>query len=170
MSIQTILRLIHILGGTAWVGAALFVTLYLLPAARTVGPAAAPLMREVNEGRKLHLYMSFMSVFTILSGGALAWRDAGSLGFRWFEQGSGLIFGIGAVVAIAASVVGGAIIGPSAKGIAAIGAVLEREKRAPSPAEAASQHALQNQMLFGVRLAAVLLVMATAAMASARYM
>lgn len=170
MSIQTILRLIHILGGTAWVGAALFVTLYLMPAARTVGPAAAPLMREVNEGRKLHLYMSFMSLFTVLSGGVLAWRDAGALGFHWFEQGMGLVFGIGAVAGIAASVVGGAIIGPSAKGIAAIGEVLAREKRAPSAAESASQHALQNRMLFGARVGAVLLVTATAAMASARYM
>lgn len=170
MSVQTILRLIHILGGIAWVGAALFVALYLMPAARTVGPAAAPLMREVNEGRKLHLYMSFMSTFTLLSGFALAWRDAGPLGFRWFESGSGLVYGIGGIAAVVASIVGGAIIGPSAKGAADIAAKVHQEQRQPTPAELTAQMALQSRMNFGVKLGAVMLVTASAAMASARYM
>lgn len=170
MSLQSALRLIHILGGIAWVGAAFFVAGYLLPASRTVGPAAVPLMREVNEGRKLHVYMSSLSMFTLLSGFALAWRDAGPLGFRWFEQGSGLIYGIGATAAVAASVVGGVIIGGTAKKIAALGATLGREQREPTAIERASHTALQDRMQFGVRLGAVLLLTASAAMAFARYM
>ncbi|MEO7996419.1 MAG: hypothetical protein ABI852_03180 [Gemmatimonadaceae bacterium] len=170
MSLQSALRLIHILGGIAWVGAAFFVAGYLLPAARTVGPDAAPLMREINEGRKLHVYMSFMSVFTLLSGFALAWRDAGPLGFRWFEQGSGLVYGIGAIAAITASVLGGAFIGPSAKKIGAITGQANREQREPTPAEIATQRGLADRMFFGVRMAAGLVLIASAAMAFARYM
>lgn len=170
MTLQSVFRLIHILCGIAWVGAAFFVAGYLLPAARTVGPAAAPLMREVNEGRKLHIYMSLMSTFTLLSGFTLAWRDAGPMGFRWFEQGSGLIYGIGGIAAVAASIVGGVIIGGSAKKIAAMGAVLGREQREPTAAERATQGALQDRMQTGVRLGAALLLIASVAMAGARYM
>lgn len=170
MALHTALRIIHILGGIAWVGAALFVALYLLPASRTVGPAAGPLMREVNEGRKLHVYMSSMSMFTLLSGFALAWRDAGPLGFRWFEQGTGLVYGIGAIAAVAASVVGGALIGPSAKGAADIAAKAQSEQRELTSAERDTQMALQAKMTFAVKLGAALLVTASVAMASARYM
>ena len=170
MSLQSAFRLIHILCGIAWVGAAFFVAGYLLPAARTVGPAAAVLMREINEGRKLHVYMSLMSVFTLLSGFSLAWRDAGSLGFRWFEHGSGLVYGIGGLAAVAASVVGGVIIGGSAKQIAALAAQLDREQRLPTPDEISIQHGLQSRMTFGVRLGAALLCTASATMAFARYL
>ncbi len=170
MSIHTVFRIIHILGGIAWVGAALFVALYLMPAARAVGPAAGPLMREVNEGRKLHIYMSSMSMFTLFSGFALAWRDAGPLGFRWFEQGTGLVYGIGAVAAIASSIVGGAVIGPSAKGAADIAAKAQTEQRELTPQERGTQMALQAKMTWAVKLGAALLVTASVAMASARYL
>ena len=147
----------------------MFVAAFLLPGARTVGPSAAPLMREVNEGRRLHIYMMCMSWFTLLSGGILAWRDAGPLGMQWYEQGSGLLFGIGAVFSIVASVIGMSMIAPTGKRISALGAALHQAQREQTPEEVVTQRSLQDRLYFATRLGAVLLVLAAAAMALARY-
>jgi uncharacterized membrane protein len=169
VSTHSILRLIHILAGIAWVGAAVFVAAFLLPASRTIGSAAAPLLREVNEGRKLHVYMLVMSTATLLSGGVLMWRDAGAIGTAWFESRTGFVFGIGAAISIAAAIVGFGMIGPAGKAIAALNAMLNREGRAPNDVESANLRALQNRQYFASRLGATLLVLSSAAMALARY-
>ena len=48
-----VLRIVHILAGVFWVGAALTAFLFLQPAAREVGPAAGPFMAHLAGKKKL---------------------------------------------------------------------------------------------------------------------
>jgi uncharacterized membrane protein len=162
------LRLIHIVVGVFWVGTALFVATILVPAIRAVGPTGGAVMREVMEKRKLPVVLTTASFITIISGSILAWRDAGALGFRWFESGAGLGFGIGAVAAIIGTIIGLGVNMPTGKKISAIMSRVLAESRPPSEQEATQLRMLQGRMTTASRFTAVLLLLATALMATAR--
>lgn len=170
MTAHSWFRLVHIIGGVLWVGAAIFIAAFLLPSARAIGPAAGPMMRELTGVRKLPVYLQTVSMLTILSGAVLAWRDAGSMGLRWFEQGSGLVFGIGALFALAGAIIGLVVSAPAAKRLGALSASLGSAGRPPSPAEQGLMQRLQDRLFTVSRVIAVLLLLASAAMAGARYM
>ena len=168
MNTHNWLRLVHIVTGAFWVGTAVFVATILVPAIRAVGPNGGAVMRELMEKRKLPIVLTTMSFVTIISGSILAWRDAGALGFRWFERGAGLGFGLGAVAAIAATIIGLGINMPTAKKISAMMARVQTEGRAPNELEAAQLRKMQGTMFTAGRVTALLLLIATALMATAR--
>ena len=170
MTAHTWFRLIHIVGGVLWVGAAIFIAAFLLPSARALGPAAGPMMRELTGVRKLPVYLQVTSIATVLSGIVLAWRDAGSMGLRWFEQGPGLVFGIGAVFAITGATIGLGVSSPTAKRLGALSATLQSQGRPASPEEQGQMKQLQDRLFTVSQVIAVLLLLASAAMAGARYM
>jgi hypothetical protein len=170
MTAHSFSRLVHIVGGVMWVGAGIFIAAFLLPSARAIGPAAGPMMRELTGVRKLPVYLQVVSVLTILSGAVLAWRDAGGMGVRWFQQGSGLVFGIGALLAITGAMIGLAVSSPTAKRIGALSAILGSAGRPPSLEEQRTLQGLQDRLYTVSGAIAVLLLLASAAMAGARYL
>ena len=169
MTTFIVLRLIHIVVGVFWVGTLVFVAAFLIPAVRASGPAGGAVMRNLTEGRHFHVYMIVSAWITILSGVAMAWRDAGSLGFRWFAIGSGRYFGVGAVLALVATAIGMSVNVPTAKRLGTLLASVQGSGRPPSPEQQAELQQLQSRLAGAARVAAVLLLLATAAMAVARY-
>ncbi|MEP6764591.1 MAG: hypothetical protein ABJB66_09790 [Gemmatimonadaceae bacterium] len=170
MTTQTLLRIVHIVGGVCWAGGAVFIAGLLMPSARKVGAGATPLIRELTDFKRIPMYMMIMSWSALLSGGALAWRDAGLEGMRWFEHGMGLIFGIGAAFAILGAVAGMAVTAPTAKRLREFSIQLQNAGRAPTPDEMQTMQRMQNKLYAVARVLAVLLLATTVAMASARYM
>ena len=140
----------------------------VVPAVRAAGPNGAAVMRALMQDRKLPVVLLVLGWTTIITGGVLSWRDAGALGFRWFEQGAGLVFGIGAVAAILGAIVGGAVNGPRAKRLAAIVAQAQAAGRPPNAEEQQEMGRLQQTIFRGTQSIALLLVIATACMAMAR--
>jgi len=170
MNTHSIFRILHIVGGVVWVGSAVFTAVFLIPAARAIGPAAGPIMRELTVVRKLPIYLLGFAFLTILSGGVLAYRDMGDMGMRWFEQGSGRYFGFGAILGVVGLIVGMTVNAPTVKKIGALSAQLAKEGRPPTAEEGARLQALQDRLFTAARVIAVVLVLATVAMAFARYM
>ena len=164
------LRFTHIVVGVFWVGTIFFVAFYLLPTMRAVGPAAGPVMQELTQVRKLPTALLVAGILTVLSGLTLYWNA--SAGFRskeWLASGTGMTFGLGAVLAIVVLVIGSAVNSPTAKRIGALGASIRAAGAPPTPEQAAQMQALQNRLYNAQRLTAVLLLLATAAMSVARY-
>lgn len=64
---DAIARVIHIGGAVVWAGGALFVALFVTPAARSAGPGAAPFMAALTRGR-LATVMTWASLLTVGSG------------------------------------------------------------------------------------------------------
>jgi hypothetical protein len=164
-----VLRLIHLVVGAFWVGSLVFIAAFLIPAVRATGPAGGAVMRHLTQVLHLHRYMVTSTWLTLLSGAALAWRDAGTLGFRWFAEGSGRFYGAGAVLAIIATVIGFTVNAPTAQRLGEVAAAGQSEGRPPSPEELAQIQYLQARLGRAARLVASLLVLAAAAMAVARY-
>ena len=162
-------RLIHILAGAFWAGTAIFTVLFLIPSMRALGPAGAPFMQHVTQVRKLPIYFLGAGMLTVLSGIGLYSRASGGFSNQWMHSGPGTTFGIGAVFAILAVVVGVFVTSPTAKRVAALGAALASAGRPPAPEQQAEMQRLQVRMGKSSALASTFVVLATAAMAVARY-
>ena len=169
MSTMIVLRLVHIGGGIFWVGALLFIAGFLLPALRDTGPAGGGVMRNLTEVRHLHIYLLTTSWLTILSGATLAWRDVGPLGMQWFERGPGVVYGACALLALVAVAIGLSVNAPTAKHLSALAASVQAAGGPPSPEQQAQLGRLQARLAGATRFAAVILVLAGADMAVARY-
>jgi hypothetical protein len=163
------LRLLHVVVGAFWVGSVVFVAAFLIPTIRAVGPSGAPIMGHLVQVRRLPVVLLVSAWITILSGAALAWHNAGPLGFRWFSVGPGRFFGLGAVLAVVATLIGMTINTPTARRIGAITRRLQTGGGAPSAEDQAELGRLQSRLTNATNTVAVLIVLALMAMAVARY-
>ena len=163
------LRLVHILGGVFWVGSAIFMAAFLGPTVRAIGPAGGQVMQQLAQVRKLPAYMMGSMAATLLSGIALYWRASGGFSNSWPASGPGKTFGLGAVFAIVGATVGVVVSMPAARRLGALAATIAKTGAPPAPDQMAEMQRLQGRMATAAQIAAFLLVLATAAMAVARY-
>lgn len=100
-----LLRIIHIVGGTVWVGTMVFVTFFLAPALRATGPIAATQVMGALQQRKLFTWMPIIALLTILSGLRLMMIVSGG-DSHWFVHPAGHAYAAAAALAVIAFAVG----------------------------------------------------------------
>ncbi|PYP64521.1 MAG: hypothetical protein DMD37_02180 [Gemmatimonadetes bacterium] len=162
------LRLVHILSGIFWVGATLLMVVFLLPAARAGGAEGRRFLGSVFQ--RMGPVMGVTALLTIVSGFFLYARVSGGFQQVWVTSPTGRAYGIGALAAILAVIVGAAV---NARAGARIGALQKRlaaDSATPSAAEAAQLAGWQTRIERGAWVVAGLLLIAAAAMATARYL
>jgi hypothetical protein len=165
-----VLRIAHIVAGAFWVGTVVFLAAFLLPSLRAAGPAAGPVMYQVGDVRRMPLWLMGAGVLTLLSGIALYWRDsAGFTSTVWLGSGEARVFGLGGGLALVALILGIGIISPAAKQLGLVTASLQAAGRPPTPEEIATIERSQRKVARASGLGAGLLLLATVAMAVARY-
>ena len=153
-----IIRILHIVPGAVWVGSAVFVAFILNPRLRDLGPEVErPVTVAVN--RVMGPIVTGAAVITILVGFVLMSRTPGRGWSELFDTGWGWAIGIGIVVAIAALSVGGMT-----------GMSQARVRRLSDGIDEGSKIAsLEARIRIYERSHALLAVVATSAMASARF-
>lgn len=161
-------RLVHILSGIFWVGAVVYNAAFLLPAVRAVGPTGGQVMHQVTQVRRLPTYMMASSILVILSGITMMWWDSRGAQNPWMHSGTGMTFSIGAASAIIAAIFGTVVVSPGVKRVAALAGAMQRGGP-PAPEQVAEMQRLQARTTTALNVVAVLLVVAAAAMAIARY-
>jgi uncharacterized membrane protein len=164
-----VLRLIHIIGGVFWVGSAMFGTFLLMPSLRAAGPAAGPVMNQLGQVRKMPMVMMTSAIVTVVAGIWLLMIDSAGAPGVFMKSGPGRTFGIGAALAILGFVLGIVINMPAARRMGAIGAAAAKRGGPPTADEAAEMQRLQGRMSVASQIVTVLLLLATGAMAIARY-
>jgi uncharacterized membrane protein len=169
MGVLWLLRLLHIVAGVFWVGSILFMARFIFPSAVALGPAAGPFMDQLTRVRKLPAALMGAAIVNILSGLLLYWRDALAFQGAWMRSPTAMVFGLGGLLAIVAFSIGIAVNLPTTKRLAALTAAMQSKGGPPSPDEAAQMKQLQGRLGAALRAIAVLLFLATAAMALARY-
>jgi uncharacterized membrane protein len=164
-----VLRLIHILAGAFWLGAAVTMFLFLQPTATATAPEGQRFMLHLLRNRRLSEVVLVAASLTGAAGGILYWRYTSGLELASITQPQGLGFSLGGVAGGLGLLLFGFVGYPAGRRMIAIGSRLEAERRPPSEDEqrilAAAQRTLSR---VGVTVL-VLLVIATAAMATARY-
>jgi hypothetical protein len=164
-----LLRLIHILFGVFWACTAIFNAIFLLPAVRSLGPAGGPVMQEIAGKRKLPVYFFISGILTVLSGFGLYWHDSAGFTNGFMRSAGGMTFGIGAVLALVAVLLGVFVVTPAAIRAGKLGAEMAAGGRTPTPEQAAEMQRLQATLGKMAVVAAGLLTLTTIAKAVARY-
>ena len=166
-----ILRVLHIVFGVFWVGAAFAFFLYVRPSAKALGPdGQGAFMNQLVGVRQFPRAILVSGTITVIAGALLYYRDSNGLGMRWITSPTGLGFTIGALAAIVSLAIGILVIEPSIKRMRALGGQLRSEARPPSPAEAAELGALDRRLTLVGQINLVLLAIAVVLMATARYL
>lgn len=162
-----LLRLLHIIAASFWLGATLVTAYFLLPSVWAVGPAAGPVMTEVMQRRRMQLWVNLAMVVAILSGlGMFGVHESAAHGaFSRSRMGMTLLGG--AVLAIAAAGVAGAMVKPASQ---KLGEMAQRFAGAPPAPEALEEmRGLQQRVGRGLSIMSLLLLLSAATMAVARY-
>ena len=142
---MVVLRIVHILAGVFWVGAALTTILFLQSTAREVGPAAGPFMAHLAGKKHLVDWVLRAAGLTILAGALMYWRVSGGLDWDWITSAQGLSLTIGALCAIAAFSLGLSVVRPTIMATLAIGREVAASGGPPTPEQGAQLQALQKR-------------------------
>ncbi|MBI5654024.1 MAG: hypothetical protein HZC40_26785 [Chloroflexi bacterium] len=163
------LRLIHILAGIYWAGAAVLVAAFLTPAVRAMGSDGGKFMQQLVGKQQFSLYLSLAAYASTFAGIVLYWRA--SLGFQiaWIIAPSGLMFTIGSLAGIITVVMGQLVNAPTAARMSALANEMQSAGAPPQPAQIAEMQKLQTRLGQAGVIAAILLIISASAMAIARY-
>lgn len=164
-----ILRVAHIGSGVFWVGGFMVFGRFFFPTAVALGPAAGPVMNHITQVLKLPRALIGAATVTILSGVLLYYHDSAGFQTAWMRSSTGMTFGLGALFALTAFTIGVTVNAPTAQRMGALGAAIAAQGRAPSPEQSAEMASYMKTLGVAIRAVAGFLVLATAAMALARY-
>jgi uncharacterized membrane protein len=164
-----LLRVVHVLVGAFWVGTLVFMAAFLLPSVRAAGPAGGAVMQQLAQARRLPRWLLTAAILTIVSGIGLYWVDSAGFRSAWLRSGPGRVFGLGGALAILAASLGVVVNSPTQRRLTALAARVQGSGHPPAPEEAAEIQRLQARLGWATMVVAGLLVLATLAMAVARY-
>lgn len=164
-----LLRLVHVLGGIAWAGSALFLTVFLGPALAASGANAGPVMAQLK-ARRLVAFMPTVALLTILSGLRLMWILSGGFSMGYFTTPHGLAFGVAGATAIIGFFFAMLVLRPTQERMAQLAQAMVKaaeEQRATIASELALMRR-RNELASMASL--VMLVIGAGGMAVARYL
>lgn len=167
---MVVLRIVHILAGVFWVGAAFTTILFIQSTAREVGPAAGPFMAHLAGKKRLVDWVLGAAGLTILAGLLMYWRVSGGLDPDWIGSAPGISLTIGALSAIAAFSLGLTIVKPTITATLAIGREVAAGGGPPTPEQGAKLQSLQQRSKSVGQVIVPLLTVAVIGMAAARYL
>lgn len=164
-----VIRSLHVLLAATWVGTVAFLYLFLIRVLDDAGPAAGPVMAGMGR-RGISALIASVGGLTVLTGIWLYWRFTGGFDPVASASMGARVFGAGGVAGILALIIGGAIVGRSAKKMSDLAAA------AAGTADSAQRQTLLTQMTatkrrmvtFG-RIVLVLQVVALVCMAIGHY-
>ena len=104
VAVAMTLRLIHIVSGVLWVGAAAMLAAYVIPAARA-SDAGLRFLRELIWVRNLPRYLNVVLALALLSGLALYGNLLALTHGSWASSRRGLVLGIGGLAALVAAAI-----------------------------------------------------------------
>jgi uncharacterized membrane protein len=164
-----VLRLIHVLSGAFWLGAAVTMFLFLQPTAQATAPEGQRFMLHLLRNRRFSEAVLGAALLTGAAGAILFWRDTNGLDLELMLQPDHLGFTVGGVAG-GLALLGFVLVGyPAGRRLIAVSGRLEAERRPPNEAEQRILATAQRELSRVGVTVLVLLIVAAAAMATARY-
>lgn len=136
------LRLLHLVFGLLWVGGAVTIGWFVLPAAREAGPAGGAVMRGIV-GRRFPQIMQVSGLITVLVGLRLY-----HLRFSpaWLATPEGIVLTLGGLLGVAGLIIGIAAQAPTAAKVNALASQIAAQGGPPTAEQAQQLGALQARM------------------------
>lgn len=154
-SLVLVLRFLHVVLGALWVGMMAFTTFFLAPAIRDAGPEGGKVMMALQR-RGIMIVMPIIALLTLVSGVWLVERLYGGMAGLMASR-VGVTFAVGGAAALIAFLLGIVIVRPA----------MARANASTDPVEI---QRLRARGAAAGQVVALLLFVALAAMAVARYL
>jgi uncharacterized membrane protein len=164
-----VFRFIHIFSAILWVGSAFAVFVFVEPTVAAFGPEGGKFVGYMVEKRKLPVVITSLSGLTVLGGAVLYLETSSGFDPDWLSSGPGIGFTIGSVAALAAFFLGLFQIKPTVKKMSALGAEIQSAGGPPQPEQLATMQRLTEHFRALGKWNLVLILIAAATMATARY-
>jgi len=166
-----VFRLLHIVAGALWVGSAFMFGAFIGPSAAEVAPTAGPLFGVLVHKRKLPAVIEGLGGVTVLAGWIM-WlgrmNEYGGIG-NWLDTTFGQVLTIGAILATTAFFVGWFGVGKNVERLVALGDRIAAGGAPPTAEQGAEMGRIQKSLEVAGKVDLVLLLLAVAAMSTARY-
>lgn len=166
--LMALLRLVHILAAIFWLGATLTLGGFVLPAMRNA-PGAGALWRAVMQRHRLQLWMNISMTLAILAGFALYGIDSATSSGAFNRSAMGKVLGLGAILAIAAAGVMGAVTQRAGRQLAELGDGAAVNSGTATRGSVDTE-ALLARLSRGLAITNVLLLLSATTMAVGRYL
>ena len=163
-----VMRLVHVGLGVFWVGTMVFNAIFLGPSVRDAGPDGAKVMAGLMRRRFMDV-MPAVAILNILSGLWLYWKMSDGFQPAYMRSVTGMTFGTGGALAVIAFIIGVVVVRPSMLKAMALGPVIAQAQPQEKDALMARAQSYRSKAMGAGRVVALLLALAAAAMAVARY-
>jgi uncharacterized membrane protein len=167
-----VFRLLHIVAGVLWVGSAFLFVGFIGPSAAEVGPSAGPLLTAAVKKRKVAKVITYLGMTTVTAGWIMWLKDLRDMGWSlgdWVTSTFGLVLTIGAALATLAFFEGYLGVGRNVERMVDLGGEIAASGGPPTPEQGAEMARIQGHLKTHGQRDLILLVLAVAAMATARY-
>jgi hypothetical protein len=164
-----VMRLLHVGLGVFWAGVMIFNSIFLGPSVRDAGPDGAKVMAGMMRRRFMDV-MPVVAILNILSGLWLYWKMSGGFEPAYMRSATGMAFGTGGVLAIIAFIIGVTVVRPSMLKAMALGPRIAQAQPQEKDAMMAEAQSLRVKAMGAGKVVSLLLGLAVAAMAVARYL
>ncbi len=162
-------RLLHMIAGVFWVGAALMPTYFISLTVGAPREAGQGFMRHLMDQTNFNLVMWTSALTTVSAGAVLYWLDSDGFTSAWIRSGPGIGFGVAAVFAFLGLILG-VFQSRNSNAMAQLGGQIQSQGKPPSPEQTARLQSLGKSLAIGGKLNAAFLILATVGMAIARYL
>ena len=162
-SLDLTLRVIHVLGACIWLGAAVFIAWFLMPAMRDAGSDGGKVMASVQK-RGWVVFMPVVATTTVLTG---FWLYRPYMGA---EGNAPKYFGFGGVIGVLALIIGGGVVSRTMSKATKLSAdAAAMTDAAARSAAINAANALRAQAMTWTRIMSVLVIVAAILMTIAVY-
>jgi len=165
-----VFRIIHIASAILWAGSATFYSAFVGPSLGVLGPEAGRFFNHLVRQRKAVIFFVVVSTLTVVAGGFLYWRDSGGLDSGWIQTDVGAGFTVGAVAGLISWLLVVLVLAPTSYRLTSLGERLAAGGGPPSDEAMSSLQTLQSRLRRFSLVNIAFLAIATAAMATARYL
>lgn len=166
--LMIVLRLLHIVAGIFWVGAALMLTFFISPAVQSTQESGQKFFAHVLQKTPFNKVIMVAALVTVLAGLVLYGIDSNGFQSAWMKSGPGVGFGLGALFGYI-GLYYGILQGRRSTALVQLGQQIQSQGTPPTQEQLQSVQKLQAQLKIGGKVNAISLLIASLFMATARF-
>lgn len=165
-----VIRVVHILCGVFWAGAAIMLAGFIEPAVKSLGPDGGRFVQRMMGPGRFGVFMTLASLLVVLSGLIMLWDGSFARMGDWFASGYGRTIIVGSIAGFVAMLAGLGVNAPVAARIARLSVEIESAGVPPKPEQLEQIARLQRRLHVAGIASAVLLAFTVVAMAAAHFL
>lgn len=170
MAYLIFLRLIHIVCTVFWAGGMIYLAVFVIPAAKTLGPDGPKFIQQLSGTNKLPIVMNVSAILSIVTGFLLMKKLLGGIQVALFNSTHGLMIVVGALLALTGFIIGLSINMPAARRMNSLGKIVAMSGSQPNSIQLEELRRLRSRSFVATRVIAILLFASLVLMSLIKYL